>query len=60
MECIIHLFKKYNFLINKYLDEKKPDFLMINELGNSKSNMELHEDYKLIENSDYTGLCIRE
>ena len=29
---------------------------MINELGNSKSNMELHEDYKLIENSDYIGL----
>ena len=29
---------------------------MINELGSSKSNMDLHEDYKLIENSDYTGL----
>ena len=48
--------KHNNFLINKYLDEKKPDFLMINELGSSKSNMDLHEDYKLIENSDYTGL----
>ena len=29
---------------------------MINELGSSKSNMDLHEDYKLIENSDYIGL----
>ena len=29
---------------------------MLNELGSSKSNMDLHEDYKLIENSDYTGL----
>ena len=29
---------------------------MLNELGSSKLNIDLHEDYKLIDNSDYTGL----
>ena len=48
--------KLNNVLINKYLYEKRPDFVILNELGRNKNKMKLYDDYKLLENGDYTGL----
>ena len=48
----------YNkFLLNKYLHEKKVDFVLLNEVRNvDNKNIKLHEDYDIIPNGELTAI----
>ncbi len=45
------------FMINKYLEECSPDFILLNEVGNyEKNNLKIHEKYDIIIKNRYIGI----